>query len=142
MASLAQQFGGLKCPPLSTTRLSKKSTDFNGCFHNFNCTKPKNQHPSGVVVAAATVGSVAITNTQLRERLKLKEMFEDAYERCRTTPLEGVAFNLEDFQSAIGKYDFSSEIGSKASSGLCIRLKNKIFFECFFVYLAVFHFPN
>lgn len=120
MASLAQQFGGLKCPPLSTTRLSKKCTDFNGYIYNFNSTKPKHQLTNGVVVAAATVGSVAITNTRIRERLKLKEMFEDAYERCRTAPLEAVAFNLEDFQSAIGKHDFNSEIGSKASSGLCI----------------------
>lgn len=110
---MAQQFGGLKCPPVSTTRLSKKPTDFNGCFYNFNCERPKNKEPNGVVVAAARIGSVAITNAQLKERLKLKEMFEDAYERCRTTPMEGVGFTIEDFLSALDKYDFNSEIGSK-----------------------------
>lgn len=117
MASLAQQFGGLKCPPLSTTRISKKPNDFNGNFFNFNNTKQKNQQPSRVIVGAATTGSVAITNSQLRERLKLKEMFEEAYERCRTAPMEGVAFTMDDFHTALEKYDFNSEIGTKASLG-------------------------
>ncbi|KAK6160949.1 hypothetical protein DH2020_004330 [Rehmannia glutinosa] len=45
--------------------------------------------------------------------MKLKEMFEEAYERCRTAPLEGVAFTVDDFHAALDKYDFNSEIGTK-----------------------------
>lgn len=99
MASLAQQFGGLKCPPISSTKLSKLSNSKNQLL-------PRKRN---VVSAAA----VAVTNAQTRERMKLKEIFEEAYERCRTAPLEGVAFTVEDFHSALDKYDFDSEIGTK-----------------------------
>ncbi|KAJ8560476.1 hypothetical protein K7X08_022336 [Anisodus acutangulus] len=40
-------------------------------------------------------------------------MFEEAYERCRIAPMKGVAFTVEDFYSALEKYDFDSEIGTK-----------------------------
>lgn len=60
-----------------------------------------------------SAAAVAITNAQTRERMKLKEMFEDAYERCRTTPMEGVSFTVDDFNTALDKYDFNSEIGTK-----------------------------
>lgn len=60
-----------------------------------------------------SAAAVAITNAQTRERMKLKEMFEDAYERCRTTPMEGVSFTIDDFNDALDKYDFNSEIGTK-----------------------------
>lgn len=43
----------------------------------------------------------------------LKEMFEEAYERCRTAPMEGLSFRVEDFHAALDKYDFDSEIGTK-----------------------------
>lgn len=102
MASLAQQFGGLKCPPISTVENNKFSTSKK---HYYTVLPSKRS----VVSAAA----VAITNAQTRERMKLKEMFEEAYERCRTNPLEGVAFTVEDFHDAIEKYDFNSEIGTK-----------------------------
>lgn len=59
------------------------------------------------------VSAVAISNAQTKERLKLKELFEDAHERCRTAPMEGVSFNLDSFYSALEKYDFNSEIGTK-----------------------------
>ncbi|KAL3812240.1 hypothetical protein ACJIZ3_013508 [Penstemon smallii] len=99
MAALAQQFGGLKCPPISITKNNKSSNS-------------KNQyHPRkrSVISAAA----LAIANAETRERMKLKEMFEDAYERCRTTPMENVAFTIDDFHDALEKYDFNSEIGTK-----------------------------
>lgn len=101
MASLAQQFGGLKCPPISTVKNNKFSNS-----KNHYSVLPKKR---SVISAAA----VAITNAQTRERMKLKEMFEDAYERCRTAPMEGVAFTVEDFHTAFEKYDFNSEIGTK-----------------------------
>lgn len=99
MASLAQQFTGLRCPPLSSSRLSKKPAK------SFTQQKP--------AVAFPLVSAVAISNAQTRERLKLKELFEEAYERCRTAPMEGVAFTLDSFHNALDKYDFNSELGTK-----------------------------
>lgn len=99
MASLAQQFTGLRCPPLSSSRLSKKQAK------SFTQQKP--------AVAFPLVSAVAISNAQTRERLKLKELFEEAYERCRTAPMEGVAFTLDSFHNALDKYDFNSELGTK-----------------------------
>ncbi|KAK4380153.1 hypothetical protein RND71_002015 [Anisodus tanguticus] len=98
MASLTQQLVGLKCPPVSTTRLQSKKLLVN-----------HQQKPRIVVAQAAAV----VANAQTRERLKLKEMFEDAYDRCRTTPMDGVAFTIDDFHSALEKYDFDSEVGTK-----------------------------
>ncbi|KAK3029600.1 hypothetical protein RJ639_037917 [Escallonia herrerae] len=101
MASLAQQLGGgLRCPPLSTTRLSPKP------FAPF--PKPNN------IGSTRIVSAVAISaNAQTKERVKLKEIFEEAYERCRTAPMEGVSFTIEDFHAALDKYDFNSELGTK-----------------------------
>ncbi|CAI9118906.1 OLC1v1020533C1 [Oldenlandia corymbosa var. corymbosa] len=101
MASLAQQIFS----PLS----SKLSMD------NFLLTKLKtplmaaNSRRKMVISAAA----VAVTNAQTKERMELKEMFQEAYERCRTSPMEGVAFTLDDFHSALEKYDYNSEIGTR-----------------------------
>ncbi|XP_049399267.1 30S ribosomal protein S1, chloroplastic-like [Solanum stenotomum] len=102
MGSLAHQFVGLKCSPISTTRIVQS---------NKNIVNPIIIHTKQKVVSRA--GAVATTNAQTRERIKLKEMFEEAYERCRTAPMEGVAFTVEDFHSALEKYDFDSEIGTK-----------------------------
>lgn len=105
MASLAQQIGGLRCPSLSTTHLSRKSS------FSYNSTNQTIKRVQTTKAAAAVV-----SNAQTRERMKLKEMFEEAYERCRTAPYEGVAFTVEDFHSAIEKFDYNSEIGSKVRS--------------------------
>ncbi|KAF4361387.1 hypothetical protein CsatB_025682 [Cannabis sativa] len=102
MASLAQQFTGLRCAPLSSSRLSKP----------FSFPKQQQTHNRPPTLLPI-VSAVAISNAQTRERLKLKELFEEAYERCRTSPMEGVTFNVDDFHSAIEKYDFNSEIGTK-----------------------------
>ncbi|KAA8527335.1 hypothetical protein F0562_034950 [Nyssa sinensis] len=99
MASLAQQFGGLRCPPLSSSRLSKP----------YNNSTKQTQKPNSVRIVSA----VAISNAQTKERHKLKDMFEESYERCRTAPMEGVSFTIDDFHAALGKYDFNSEIGTK-----------------------------
>ncbi|KAJ8766488.1 hypothetical protein K2173_022547 [Erythroxylum novogranatense] len=98
MASLAQQFTGLRCPTLSTSILTKKATFLSSSKHK----------RSNFVVAA-----VAISNAQTKERQKLKQLFEEAYERCRTAPMEGVSFTVEDFNAALDKYDFNSEVGTK-----------------------------
>ncbi|KAB2040260.1 hypothetical protein ES319_D02G070600v1 [Gossypium barbadense] len=97
MASLAQQFTGLRCPPLSSSRFS---------------VKPKQTQKVGAF-ASPIVSAVAVSNAQTKDRLELKKMFEDAYERCRTAPMEGVSFTVEDFQNALEKYDFDSELGTK-----------------------------
>ncbi|CAN6726657.1 hypothetical protein ACFX13_012272 [Malus domestica] len=98
MASLAQQFTGLRCSPLSTSRLSKPSI-----------LPKQNKMPGLLPIVSAAV----ISNAQTKERLKLKEIFEDAHERCRTAPMEGVSFTLDSFYNALEKYDFNSEIGTK-----------------------------
>ncbi|XP_058082786.1 small ribosomal subunit protein bS1c [Magnolia sinica] len=98
MASLVQQFSGLRCPPLSSSHLLKPTSSSKSRRASFSTT---------------IVSAVAISNAQTRERQKLKDMFEEAYERCRTAPMEGVSFTVEDFHSAIEKYDFDSEIGTK-----------------------------
>ncbi|GMJ05421.1 plastid ribosomal protein S1, ribosomal protein S1 [Hibiscus trionum] len=95
MASLAQQFTGLRCSPLSSSRLS---------------VKPKKTQK--VSTFASPIVSV-IADAQTKARLELKQVFEDAYERCRSAPMEGVSFTLDDFQNALEKYDFDSEIGTK-----------------------------
>lgn len=59
------------------------------------------------------VCSIAIKNAQNKERAKLKKLFEEAYERCRTAPTEGVSFTLQQFTDALDKYDFNAEMGTK-----------------------------
>ncbi|KAJ6312283.1 hypothetical protein OIU77_013925 [Salix suchowensis] len=102
MASLAQQFAGIVCPPISSPRLKERATTF---------SKPKR-----AVNFVVTAKAVAISNAQTKERQNLKQLFEEAYERCRTAPMEGVSFTLEDFHAAINTYDFNSEIGTRVSS--------------------------
>lgn len=104
MASFTQQLGVIKCPPIPTTRIGGSSKKI---IQSYSYKKQLRV----VCQAAAVVG-----NAQTRERQKLKEMFEEAYERCRTAPMEGVSFTLEDFHAALDKYDFDSEIGTKVSS--------------------------
>ncbi|XP_031112241.1 30S ribosomal protein S1, chloroplastic-like [Ipomoea triloba] len=101
MASFTQQLGVIKCPPIPTTRIGGSSKKI---IQSYSYKKQLRV----VCQAAAVVG-----NAQTRERQKLKEMFEEAYERCRTAPMEGVSFTLEDFHAALDKYDFDSEIGTK-----------------------------
>ncbi|XP_014516940.1 30S ribosomal protein S1, chloroplastic [Vigna radiata var. radiata] len=62
---------------------------------------------------APVVCSVAIENAQKKERARLKKLFEEAYERCRTAPTEGVSFTLQQFTDALDKYDYESEVGTK-----------------------------
>ncbi|GKV06815.1 hypothetical protein SLEP1_g18651 [Rubroshorea leprosula] len=97
MASLAHQFTGLRCPPLSSSSLWKK---------------PMQAQKMGPF-ALPIVSAVAISNAQTKERIELKKMFEEAHERCRTAPMEGVSFTIEDFHTALDKYDFDSELGTK-----------------------------
>ncbi|XWS53473.1 hypothetical protein CRYUN_Cryun10bG0004200 [Craigia yunnanensis] len=97
MASLVQQFTGLRCPPLSSSRFS---------------AKPKQTQKLGAF-ASPIVSAVSVSNAETKDRLELKKMFDEAYERCRNAPMEGVSFTLDDFQTALEKYDFNSELGTK-----------------------------
>lgn len=116
MASLAQQFTGLRCPPLSSSRLSKP------------LFTSKQTH-KGTVQPLIVSAAVAISNAQTKDRAKLKQLFEEAYERCRTAPTEGVAFTLETFHTALEKYDFNSELGTKVGWPLFL---GPCVFPCFF----------
>ncbi|XP_057959063.1 small ribosomal subunit protein bS1c [Malania oleifera] len=93
MASLAQQFACLRCLPLPSKPFSPAQS-----------SRPKR---------LSVVSAVPVSNAQTKERQKLLQLFEEAYERCRTAPMEGVPFTLEDFHAALDKYDFDSDIGSK-----------------------------
>lgn len=111
MASLAHQYTGLRCSPLSSSpHLSKPFS-----------SKPQKSISFPIVSAVAITG-----NAQTKERQRLKEMFEEAYERCRTAPTEGISFTAEDFHNALDKYDFNSEIGTKVSTFL-----SKLFYYFF-----------
>ncbi|KMZ56493.1 30S ribosomal protein S1, chloroplastic [Zostera marina] len=100
MATVVQQFAGLRCPGMSSNVLTRQA--------NQN-QKKVSRHS----IKAATTTSVAIKNAKTKERLRMKELLQEASERCRTSPMEGVAFSVEDFHSAIEKYHFDSEIGAK-----------------------------
>ena len=41
--------------------------------------------------------------TEQRKRVKHNKLFEEAYERCHTAPMEGVSFTLENFTAALDK---------------------------------------
>ncbi|KAH7678567.1 Ribosomal protein S1 protein [Dioscorea alata] len=63
---------------------------------------------AGVVAAA-----VPISNAQTRERLRMKQIFQEARERCRNDPLDGVLFTLDEFHEALDQCDFGFPVGSK-----------------------------
>lgn len=106
MASVAQQLSAVRWSPMLWRRSQKQ------------------RRGAGTIVC-----SVAISNAQNKERAKLKQLFEDAYERCRTAPTDGVSFTLEQFTTALEKYDFDAEIGTKACFQLdrCTWLFSLIF---------------
>ncbi|KAJ4900742.1 ribosomal protein S1 [Raphanus sativus] len=111
MASLAHQFTGLRCSPLSSSSSSSSSSRL---ARTPSKNSPQNNKKSSSFSPLPTiVAAVAMSSGQTRERLELKKMFEDAYERCRTSPMEGVAFTVDDFAAAIEQYDFNSEIGTR-----------------------------
>ncbi|KAK7388043.1 hypothetical protein VNO78_22845 [Psophocarpus tetragonolobus] len=101
MASLSLQLSGLKC-----SLFTKPSSLWRG-------TQKQKQKQKQKRLSLVIVNSIAISNAQNKERAKLKKLFEEAYERCRSAPMEGVSFTLEDFTAALDKYDFDSEVGSK-----------------------------
>jgi len=99
VGSLPLQFSGLKCSPLSSSSLFSKPSLWT----------QQSQKRVSITIA----NSIAIANAQNKERARLKKLFEEAYERCRNAPMEGVSFTIEDFTAALDKYDFDSEVGGK-----------------------------
>lgn len=99
-SSLAQQIGVLKCPFIPNPRVGGSSRNL-AHIHSYT-------NNLSLVCQAAP-----LNNAQTRERQDLKDMFEEAYERCCAAPMEGVSFTLEDFQAALDKYDVDCKIGSK-----------------------------
>ncbi|KAJ4822905.1 ribosomal 40S subunit protein S1B [Turnera subulata] len=96
MASLAQhQFAVLRKLPYLSSSVKRASPP------------SKRTRPSRFVVTAA----VAIRNEKTRERERWKRLFEEASERCRLYPTEGVLFTYEEFMAALGKYDYNLEVG-------------------------------
>ncbi|KAE9609988.1 putative nucleic acid-binding protein [Lupinus albus] len=64
-------------------------------------------------VSFSIVNSVAISNAQTQERLKLKQLFREANQRCLNDPMDGVSFTLQDFTQALDHYHFHSQLGNK-----------------------------
>lgn len=93
MASVAQQLTGVKWTPLL-----------------WKPTLAQKQRRSG---ALPIVCSIAISSANNKERIKLKQLFEDAYDRCRTAPMDSVSFTVDQFSEALEKFDTETEIGSK-----------------------------
>lgn len=109
MSSLTHQLCGLlRCSPLPSTRLSISN------WKRFSPNQTRKSKALPVVSAAAS--PTPISNSQTKDRLQLKQLFKEAYERCFSTPLDGVSFSLDDFHAALANYDFVSELGTKVNS--------------------------
>lgn len=99
MASLAQHVvAGLACPPLSGASLHRPAS-------------PR-RPPSALVC-----GTYALTKDE-RERERMRQLFDEASERCRTAPMEGVAFSPEDLDTAVETTDIDTDIGSLVNTRL------------------------
>ncbi|CAN0855176.1 30S ribosomal protein S1, chloroplastic [Linum grandiflorum] len=113
-SSIAQhQFAGLRLPPLSTPHLSKRAAAFT------SLPPSRSERKSSFILSA-----VGISNAQTREREQMRQLFEDAYERCRTSPNTGVSFTAEEFIAALDNYDFNSEIGTKVKGTVFMTEQN------------------
>ncbi|XP_022138848.1 30S ribosomal protein S1, chloroplastic-like isoform X2 [Momordica charantia] len=95
--------------PLSSLRLSVSSSS----WRRFSRKESHNHKFRALPVVSSAASTTPISNAQTKERLKLKQLFKEAYERCCTTPMDGVSFTLEDFHAALSNYDFVSELGTK-----------------------------
>ncbi|KAK7363433.1 hypothetical protein VNO77_05576 [Canavalia gladiata] len=116
MASLALQFSGLRCSPLSSSRFSKP-------FFTWTLTQKR--------LLVPLLNSIAIANAQNKERLNHKELFHEAYGRCCTAPMEGVSSTLEDFTTALNddKDDLVAEVGTKVKGTVFCTDANGAFVE-------------
>ncbi|KAL8121981.1 hypothetical protein AgCh_018639 [Apium graveolens] len=88
---------------------------------------PNHVSSCAMLALPVTAPGVSVPTPQTKDRAKLKEMFEDAYERCRTNPLECVSFNVQDFHLAIQQYYFNSEIGTKLKDANVYLFSPRIF---------------
>lgn len=105
-SSLAHQFAGLRCASLPSSSPSLSSLLLKPSYSPPRRSQ-RSRRPLRVVSA------VAISNAEVEERRKLKALFQEAREECLANPMEGVSFTLQDFEAALAKYDFNSEIGTK-----------------------------
>ncbi|CAN6295307.1 unnamed protein product [Urochloa humidicola] len=106
MASLAQHVAGLPCPPLSGASRRRPAA-------------PR-RPPSALVC-----GTYALTKEE-RERERMRQQFDEASERCRTAPMEGVAFSPEDLDTAVESTDIDTEIGSLIKGTVFMTTSNGI----------------
>jgi small subunit ribosomal protein S1 len=90
MASLVQHVAGLACPPLSGA----------------------SRRPGASLRPSALVCGTYVMSKDDKERERMRTLFDEASERCRTAPMEGIAFSPEDLESAVETTDVDTEIGS------------------------------
>ncbi|KAM1438558.1 hypothetical protein ACFXTO_012532 [Malus domestica] len=98
MASLAQQFTGLRCSPLSTSRLSKPS--ILPKQNKMPVCSPSSPPRSSRMHRPKSASSSRKSSRMLTNGVVLP-------------PWKGVSFTLDSFYNALEKYDFNSEIGTK-----------------------------
>ncbi|CAN6289634.1 unnamed protein product [Urochloa humidicola] len=109
MASLAQHVAGLACPPLSGASRRRPAA-------------PR-RPPSALVC-----GTYALTKEE-RERERMRQQFDEASERCRTAPMEGVAFSPEDLDTAVETTDIDTEIGSLIKGTVFMTTSNGAYID-------------
>jgi small subunit ribosomal protein S1 len=90
MASLVQHVAGLACPPLSGA----------------------SRRPGAPVRPSALVCGTYVMSKDEKERERMRTLFDEASERCRTAPMEGISFSPEDLESAVETTDIDTDIGS------------------------------
>ncbi|OEL34010.1 30S ribosomal protein S1, chloroplastic [Dichanthelium oligosanthes] len=110
MASLAQHVAGLPCPPLSGASRRRRPA-------------AQRRPPSALVC-----GTYALTKDE-RERERMRGLFDEASERCRTAPMEGVAFSPEDLDTAVESTDIDTEIGSLIKGTVFMTTSNGAYID-------------
>ena len=90
MASLVQHVAGLACPPLSGA----------------------SRRPGAPMRPSALVCGTYVLSKDEKERERMRTLFDEASERCRTAPMEGITFSPEDLESAVETTDIDTDIGS------------------------------
>ncbi|KAM3229301.1 hypothetical protein ACQJBY_060279 [Aegilops geniculata] len=107
MASLVQHVAGLACPPLSGA----------------------SRRPGAPMRPSALVCGTYVLSKDEKERERMRTLFDEASERCRTAPMEGITFSPEDLESAVETTDIDTDIGSLIKGTIFMTTSNGAFID-------------
>ncbi|KAF7054071.1 hypothetical protein CFC21_061827, partial [Triticum aestivum] len=107
MASLVQHVAGLACPPLSGA----------------------SRRPGAPMRPSALVCGTYVLSKDEKERERMRTLFDEASERCRTAPMEGITFSPEDLESAVETTDIDTDIGSLIKGTVFMTTSNGAFID-------------